>query len=230
LPPRDAPKISPPPCLENGFITFGSFNNLSKINIEVIRTWSALLDAVPDSRLLLRFSKLFDIPGTIEFFRDRFVSFGVDPERLIFQGFRETRQDHLLGLLEADVILDPFPCNGGTTSFEALWMGVPFITMNCDTLMGRQGLCKLTKVGLTDLIARTSSEYVEIGRKLSLDFPRINALRSSLRQMTEDKFFQYDQHIMEMETAFSHMWSRHLAGDAHTPFDVTDGIVTEHPG
>ncbi len=158
LPPSDAPALSPPPCLENGYVTFGSFNNHAKINDDVIDVWSKILVSIPNSRLILRSSTHFENPVTQAFFRERFIAQGVDAARLDFQGMRTTRSDHLTGMGEADIALDPFPCNGGTTSRESLWMGLPLITLNTNTFMGRQGLSYLTKLGMTDLIAHNSEQ------------------------------------------------------------------------
>lgn len=226
LPTADAPEPAPPPFLRNGFITFGSFNNHGKVNIKVIETWAALLAAVPDSKLLLRSSAYFDNPHTCDFFRERFKSFGTAPDRLIFHGLRKTRRDNLLGMQEADIALDPFPCNGGTTSRETLWMGLPLVTMTMDTFMSRQGVCYLSKVGLEDLIARTPDEYVELGRKLAADRQRIIDLRATLRPRVEAGILNYDQHIRELEAVYRVVWERHLAGQPPAPFHVTDGTVT----
>jgi protein O-GlcNAc transferase len=219
LPPQGAPQPNAPPCLEKGYVTFGSFNNLAKINDAVITVWSGVLMAVPKSRLILRSSRHFDNPTTCKFFRDRFAACGVDPARLDFQGNRATRQDHLRDMREADITLDPFPCNGGTTSCESLWMGVPLITMEGETYMGRQG------VG--DLICTTPETYIESARRLAMDPDRLSRLRKSLRTSVEREISNYDQHVLELETAYETMWCRHLQAARSNSFSVRDDQVLE---
>jgi protein O-GlcNAc transferase len=212
----------PPPCLENGYVTFGSFNNHSKIGDEVIATWAQVLLAIPRSKLILRSSVHFGNPTTQRFFRERFVAHGVEANRLEFQEMRATRSDHLAGMREADIVLDPFPCNGGTTSCEALWMGLPLVTMEIGTYMGRQGSSYLEKLGLTDLIATNTNDYVEIARRLSEDKSRLNTLRTTLRPRVTTTMFNYSLHTLELETAFGHMQSHLEFGEVPVPFAVKD--------
>lgn len=225
LPPTDAPAPLPPPCLQNGYVTFGSFNNHGKISDEVIATWAQVLLAVPNSRLILRSSIHFDNPTTKEFFLKRFVAQEIDASRLEFQGMRETRSDHLSGMREADIALDPFPCNGGTTSCEALWMGLPLVTLETATYMGRQGPSYLDKLGLTDLIATNTTDYVNIARNLAKDKDRLGTLRKTLRPKVEATMFNYSQHILELETAYEHMISQLKSARPPAPFFVKDKTI-----
>lgn len=227
LPPPDAPSPAPPPCLKNGYVTFGSFNNLAKIGDNVIAAWSQILKRVPRARLLLRSSIHFDNATTRTYFAQRFASHGVDTERLEFQGLKALRKDHLAGMREVDITLDPFPCNGGTTSCEALWMGLPLISMETDSYMGRQGASYLVKLGLDDFIARDTKAYVEKAVQLAADTQRVKALRETLRSKVESEIFDYDQHIQELETAYCHMIERFRAGKPPIPFNVRDNSVTE---
>ena len=227
LPPPEAPSPAPPPCLKNGYVTFGSFNNLAKIGDNVIAAWSRILASVPGSRLLLRRSIHFDNATTRAFFAQRFASHGIESERLEFQGLKALRKDDLAGMQEVDITLDPFPCNGGTTSCEALWMGLPLITMETDSYMGRQGASYLMKLGLEDFIARDTEGYVETAVRLATDSQRIAALRQTLRRQVESEIFDYDQHILELETAYSHMIDRLRAGKPPVTFDVRDNSVVE---
>lgn len=228
LPPQGAPDPLPPPCLENGHVTFGSFNNLAKIGDGVIAAWSAILDALPDARMILRSSIHFDNARTRSYFRDRFTARGIDPARLAFQGLKALRRDHLAGMGEADITLDPFPCNGGTTSCESLWMGLPLVTLETDSYMGRQGASYLAKLGLTDLIARTPDDYVDIAIRLATDFERLRSLRATLRPLVEREIFDYDHHVLELETAFRQMFLRHRSGLQPISFSVQGESVTEN--
>lgn len=228
LPPPGAPGPVPPPCLDNGYITFGSFNNLAKIGDGVIATWSAILAAVPDARMILRSSIHFDNERTRSYFAERFANHGIDANRLEFQGLKALRRDHLAGIGQADITLDPFPCNGGTTSCESLWMGLPLVTMETDSYMGRQGASYLHKLGLTDLIARTPENYIDIAVRLAADVGRLKALRASLRPLVEREIFDYEQHVRELEIAFHRMFSRHNAGLPPISFEVSGKSVTKN--
>lgn len=225
LPPRNAPAPLPPPYLQNGYVTFGSFNNHGKISDEVITTWAKVLLAVPNSRLILRSSIHFDNPTTKDFFLKRFVAHKIDASRLEFQGMRETRSDHLSGMREADIALDPFPCNGGTTSCEALWMGLPLVTLETATYMGRQGPSYLDKLGLTDLVATNTADYVNIARTLAKDKDRLGTLRKTLRPKVESAIFNYRQHILELETAYEHMISQLKSARLPTAFSVKNETI-----
>ena len=227
LPPADAPAPLPPPCLTNGYVTFGSFNNLAKISDGVIEAWSRLLAAVPDARLLLRSSIHFENETTRRFFAGRFASHGIDVARLQFEGLKASRRDHLAGMREVDIALDPFPCNGGTTSCEALWMGLPLVTMETDSYMGRQGLSYLAKLGQTDLVARSIDDYVAIAAGLAADTGRLARSRETQRRDVERGVFDYGQHILELETAYGHMFQRQKDGIPPAPFTVTDGNVSQ---
>ncbi|MBL4719719.1 MAG: tetratricopeptide repeat protein [Alphaproteobacteria bacterium] len=225
LPPTSAVTPAPPPCLKNGFITFGSFNNHAKINETVIRVWAAILKATPNSRLILRSSRYFENPITRAFFKERFAVEGVGVDQLEFQGFRTTRQEHLHDMNDADIALDPFPCNGGTTTCESLWMGLPLITMETDSYMGRQGASYLSKLGLQDLICHTPEAYLEVACRLASNIERIQQLRNTLRPAVESGVFSERQHVQELELAYETMWRRHRNNIAHTPFSVHDNHI-----
>ncbi|NKB57991.1 MAG: tetratricopeptide repeat protein [Alphaproteobacteria bacterium] len=227
LPPPDAPTPLPPPCLKNGYVTFGSFNNHAKIGDDVIAVWARILNAVPNARLILRSSIHFGNQTTRDFYQARFVAHGVDATRLEFQGMRATRADHLSGMQEADLTLDPFPCNGGTTSCEALWMGLPLVTMESETYMGRQGASYLAKLGLTDLIAHTATEYIDIAQRLALNTDRLANLRKTMRPIVEREIFNYQQHVLELETAYNHMMNRLKTGLPPASFMVNNKNTTE---
>jgi len=225
-PPTAPPAPRPPPCLENGFVTFGSFNNHAKIGERVVATWSRILDAVPDSRLILRSSGYFDDPATRNRLRDTFIAQGVDAARLDFQGLRATQDDHLTGMLEADIALDPFPFNGGTTSCEALWVGLPVITLTTEGFMGRQGLRCLTRTGIADLASETEDLYIANAVELAANPARLTGLRQTLPARVRAGLFAYDQHIQEIETAYDHMWARHRDGLKPARFSVENHDVT----
>jgi predicted O-linked N-acetylglucosamine transferase (SPINDLY family) len=177
LPRDDAPAVAPP---ARGSVTFGSFNNLAKVNDRVADVWARLLAAVPDSRLLLKFYQLGD-PPTRERHRARLLAAGIAAERLILEpGLRDWPQ-HMARYGVVDIALDPFPYNGTTTTCEALWMGVPVVTLAGDRHAGRVGASLLHQVGLDDLVARDADDYVAKAAALARDAARRTTLRATLR-------------------------------------------------
>ncbi|MBM3549871.1 MAG: tetratricopeptide repeat protein, partial [Alphaproteobacteria bacterium] len=143
-PPGDAPEPGPLPALEAGHITFGSCNNTSKHTPEVIALWAEVLSAVPDSRLLLKYLNRYASAGLRCRVERAFASHGVDPGRLEFVAGERGRRDQLALLNSVDIALDPFPFNGSTTTFEALWMGVPVVTLAGERFLSRVGASVLS--------------------------------------------------------------------------------------
>lgn len=178
------PDPAPPPCLTNGFITFGSFNTLNKLNPEVAALWAQVLHAVPESRLLLKAGPLAD--GSV---RQRvlalFASHGVPAGRIELRARVPDNDGHLKAYGWMDVALDPFPYNGTTTSCEALWMGVPVLTLPGDRHAARVGASLLTAVGRPDLIAGGADDFVRKAVALAGDRGRLVAGRQALRPLLQ---------------------------------------------
>jgi protein O-GlcNAc transferase len=179
-PPDDAPPVSELPALKTGGITFGSFNNLPKINEKVISLWSRLLQQVPDSCLLLK-SRQFADDHVRQRFLGLFSANGVASERIRLLPRTPSTAGHLALYHQVDIGLDPFPYNGTTTTCEALWMGAPVITLRGNRHAGRVGASILTRVGLEDLIAESEEQYVEICIKLAQDLDGLKKLRAEMR-------------------------------------------------
>jgi predicted O-linked N-acetylglucosamine transferase (SPINDLY family) len=224
-PPAGNPDPGPPPCLEAGQVTFASFNNLGKVTPAVVALWSRVLGAVPGSRLVMKSVNRFSDPGAREYFQGLFAGHGVGADRLELLTGGDDLQTHLTRYRAVDIALDPFPCNGGTTSCEALWMGVPVVTMAGETFMGRQGVNYLTKLGLEDLIARNADDYVAAAARLAADSERLASLRATLRGRVGERLFDPVSHVRELETAYGEMWRRFTAGAAPAPFGVSDNRV-----
>ena len=173
----DLPAVSDLPMLGNGYVTFGSFNNIAKINDLVVEVWADILTEAPEARLIV-----FGVHAGRA--RDRLVKlFG---QRNICGARVELRPlcdraAYLRGYGEVDVALDPFPYNGGTTSFDALAMGVPLITLAGKTSISRGGVTVLVNVGLPRLIAHSPQHYVSIAKKLAADPVGLGDLRAGLR-------------------------------------------------
>jgi predicted O-linked N-acetylglucosamine transferase (SPINDLY family) len=178
-PPADAPGVSPLPALEQGSVCFASFNNPAKITPQVIAVWAAILKRVPGSRLVLTFRGL-DRPAVAERFLALFAAEGIEPSRVELSGW-STHLELLAQYQRVDLALDPWPYNGGLTTCEALWMGVPVVTCPGETFAGRHALAHLSNVGLTETIAADLAEYADLAVTLAGDLPRLAAIRSRLR-------------------------------------------------
>jgi len=179
-PPHDAPDVAPPPALRNGFVTFGSFNSIQKISDGLIDAWGRVLTAVPSARLVLKSVNFADdaLRATIA---ARFASGGIDAARLSLLKPEDKTANHLLAYAGVDVALDPFPYNGTTTTCEALWMGVPVVTLAGNSHAGRVGLSLVNAVGSPELAGKTVTEYVDIAKRLAGDPNLLAGFRASLR-------------------------------------------------
>lgn len=185
LPPDGAPDIAGLPALESESITFGSFNNLPKLNEKVIKVWSEILLQVPGSSLLLKSRQLAD-ESTSRRYMDLFIKNGVTPDRIRTLPATSSILEHLELYNRVDIALDPFPYNGTTTTCEALWMGVPVVTLRGNRHSSRVGTSILTRVGLKELVAETENDYVSKGAGLACDLGRLQALRKGMcRRMKE---------------------------------------------
>jgi predicted O-linked N-acetylglucosamine transferase (SPINDLY family) len=157
-PPEGMPDVSPPPCRRNGFVTFGCFSRTARINDRVLDAWAAIMRGVPDARLMLN-AKPFQEEAAREAFEARFAERGVEPERLDLV-YTTPQRKTWSAYGEIDIALDPFPHNAGTTTIEALWMGVPVVSL-CDRApVGRFGASILGAVGLNDWVADDAADYV----------------------------------------------------------------------
>lgn len=178
-PPPHAPDVAPLPALENGFITFGCFNNLAKITPPVLETWAEILRRMPTSRIILMTHQLSDA-ATADRLRQSLGSLSIDDRRVELRGSAGHRA-LLRSYRDVDVILDPFPYSGGLTTCEALWMGVPVITLPGETFASRHSASHVSNVGLADWVCDSVSEYINTALGKTADFEALSALRSGLR-------------------------------------------------
>ncbi len=177
--PGPAPLVSPElPAQRSGQVTFGCLNNPAKVSDDVLAVWSRVLASVPGSRLLLRTVVGRDAEKRV---RNVLTRHGISPERLLFASTAATRFDYLELYHAVDIGLDPFPYNGVTTTCDALWMGVPVISLAGQMSVARQGVRFLRSVGLDELLAETPENYVTLASDLARDPARLAALRSALR-------------------------------------------------
>ncbi|CAA7618642.1 tetratricopeptide repeat protein [Magnetospirillum sp. UT-4] len=178
-PPDTLPAVGPLPAARDGAVTFGSFNNLAKLTPPTVALWSRVLAAVPGSRLLLK-TRGLDDAGIAERVRADFAAHGIDPARLLLEGGVPHGE-----LLEAynrvDIALDPVPYAGGLTTCEALWMGVPVVTLRGNSFAGRHSAGHLTAAGLPDWIAEDGEGFVARAVALAGDLDGLAAIRAGLR-------------------------------------------------
>ena len=212
-----ADPIDHPPRDDNGFTTFGCFNNFTKVTDRTLKCWAEILIRAPDARLLL---EIAGIDG--EAFRGeteaRLVSLGLPLDRVILEPRKPSNQYVLYNKI--DIALDPFPYNGGTTTMDALWMGVPVLALAGKHFGARMGVTFLNNVGLPELVAEDEAAYVDLATNLGTDPSRLRAVRHNLRQkMSASPVMDYAAFARDIETAYRGMWQRwcanqSIAGDA----------------
>lgn len=214
-PPEDGLEVEETPAVKNGFVTFGSFNNFSKVTQGVIQLWARVLKSVPDSHLILKTGGL-DEKGLRKRIYNQFAALGVSADRLELLGRDASREEHFKKYNLLDIGLDPFPYNGTTTICESLWMGVPVVTLEGHTHAGRVGVSLMNNLELTELIARSENEYVEICMRLASDLAHLKQLRSGMRArmkasplMNEKEFTRY------LEEAYKNIWKDYVNGQSH---------------
>ena len=196
-----APEVSPLPSLQSRSITFGSFNNTSKLNSEVFDVWAKVLQAVPNARLVLKWRTLLDEPlchSIQKAFEDR----GVSASRIELRP-ASFHVDMLKEYADIDIALDPFPFTGGLTSCEALWMGVPVITFPQSNVVSRQTFAFLTSIGKTHWVAKDEHDYVRIAKELAADLTALAINRATLRQtMRKSPLMDVHGFTEKLEQAF----------------------------
>lgn len=206
-PPAESPAVGPLPAAATGWITFGSCNNAAKLNDRVFALWARVLAAVPKSRLLLKYVNWFANPSARSRILDAFAGYGIDPARIAFDGERVARARHLEILNRIDIALDPFPFNGCTTTFEALWMGVPVVSLAGERWLGRMGIGTLAPLGLERMAAGNEEQYVGIARALASDLAALKALRAGLRaRVAASPLVDAERYARSVESAYRAAW------------------------
>lgn len=206
-PPDVEVAVSPLPALSNQFVTFGCFNNLSKMNAEVVALWARILNAVPGSRLFL-LAPQFKENTVVQTVVDRFGDQGVAPARLELEA-AVPRADYLAAYQRIDIALDPFPFPGGTTTMEALWMGVPVLTLAGERFLSRQGVGLMMNAELPEWVAKDKEDYLNKAVSLAMDWPQLSVLRTSLRQQVlASPVFDAPRFAQHFEEAIRGMWNK----------------------
>jgi predicted SAM-dependent methyltransferase len=215
-PPADAPSISPLPMLTNGYVTFGSFNNAAKINDDVIHAWASILSALPESRLLLKGHAFVSQHG-----RDRvskeLIRRGITQDRFELIEWRANIQNHLELYREIDIALDTFPYNGTTTTCEALWMGVPVVTLCGQRHSCRVGASLLTCLRMTELISESVSDYIACATALASDSERLEQIHNTLRdRMASSPLLDHVGFTRNLENIYRAMWKEWCAAAGYS--------------
>lgn len=208
-PPGLALEVGPLPALAAGHVTFGCFNNLSKMGDAVVALWAKVLLAVPNARLFLKTRQLND-PDFCASIRRRFAACGIPAERLILEG-SAPRFELLAAYQRVDMALDPFPYPGGTTSVEAIWMGVPLLTRRGDRFLSHVGECIAHNAGLKDWVAADDDDYVAKAAHFAGNLTQLAALRAQLRQQAlASPLFDAPRFARNFEAALWGMWQQRL--------------------
>ncbi|KDP36193.1 hypothetical protein JCGZ_08837 [Jatropha curcas] len=212
-PSPEAGTVSPTPALANGFVTFGSFNNLAKITPTVLQVWARILCAVPNSRLVVK-CKPFCCDSVRQRFLKMLEDLGLESLRVDLLPLILLNHDHMQAYSLMDISLDTFPYAGTTTTCESLYMGVPCVTMAGAVHAHNVGVSLLSNVGLGHLIAKNEDEYVQLALQLASDIPALSNLRMSLRDlMSKSPVFDGPNFTLGLESAYRNMWKRYCNGD-----------------
>lgn len=204
-PPRADVAVSPLPALTNGYVTFGCFNNLTKMNDAVVALWAQILNAVPASRLFLKARQLQQASAQREVIA-RFAAHGIEPGRLILENYAP-RENYLAAYQKVDIALDPFPYPGGTTTVEALWMGVPVLTLAGERFLSRQGVGLMMNAGLAEWVAADPDDYLARAVEHAGDLQKLATLRAGLRsQVITSPIFDAPRFAKHFEAALRGMW------------------------
>lgn len=203
--PELAPDVAPLPALHNAYITFGCFQNMTKVSDEVLKVWAEVMQALPTAKLRWQ-SKSFADAHIVATTSKRLQQCGIAPERVTLLG-KVSRQEYLAGYAEVDMVLDSFPFTGGTTTCEALWMGVPTLTLAGNTLIARQGASMMTAAGLADWVVNTPEQYVQQALHFAHDITKLASLRAGLRaQVQVSPLMDGQRFARHMEIALRSIW------------------------
>ena len=194
-------------------LTFGSFNNVPKLTPHTVKLWAAVLKEVPGSRLLLK-APSFNDKGAVEAFAQRFLAEGIARDRLEFRG-PVGLADMMAEYADVDIALDPVPYNGGTTTLQALWMGVPVVVKAGGNFVSRMGASFMTAAGLNDWVAQSDADYVRIAAAMARDRQALLSLKRGLRERLQAcPAWDIDQYTRDFEGALRQMWVAHCQGQS----------------
>ena len=210
----DAPPVNPPPALLRGHVTFGCYNNLPKVSPRAVALWAQVLAAVPDSRMVVKAPGLDDPPTRERLWR-RFAAHAIPRHRVALLGLTSPLPRFLAEYGRIDIALDSLPYGGGTTTCEALWMGVPVVTLAGRHFFERMGASILTHAGVPELVAASEDDFVRIAVARARDVPGLVELRSELRdRLCASRLCDGPAYARALESAYRRMWRAALAPTA----------------
>jgi SAM-dependent methyltransferase len=212
-------EVAPPPCLQNGYVTFGCFNNTAKLNGLVFDVWGRILTLLPDARLILKW-RTFNDDLLRQQVHAAFAERGISNERIELRG-PSFHVDLLTEYADIDIALDPFPFTGGLTSCEALWMGVPVITWPQSRPVSRQTFAILSAIGLPELAAQDADDYLQIAVTLADDRARLHSLRAGMRdRMQASPLMQVERFTRQLEQTFTDLYQDISTRERERPMHV----------
>jgi len=198
-------QLSDPPVLSNGYVTFGAFNRVTKMTDEVVALWARILHAVPQSRIMLK-HHAFVSPVTQSEMLEKFTSHGIAADRVIIRGLT-ARAEHLATFKDVDISLDPFPHNGGISTFESLQLGVPAVAMLGKAPASRVAGAILSAVGLPDWIAQDADGYLECAVKFAAMPDLLKTLRHQIpATLSSSPIGNNVLYTRAVEAAYRKMW------------------------
>ena len=216
--------ITSAPCTKKGYVTFVSFNNFTKVTDEMLKVWSKILDGVPKSRLYLKGIAFLE-NGGLALAKERFKAAGIDIDRVDLEGL-ET--EYIQKYERADIALDTFPYPGGGTTCDALYMGVPVITLVGERHNSRFGYSLLMNIGLEELCAFSEEEYIQKAVDLANDWERIREYHLTIRRKMEESPVMNDTIYMgEIEAAYEKIFNAWVNNDPLPDFPQEPELVTE---
>ncbi|WP_254208070.1 O-linked N-acetylglucosamine transferase family protein [Lelliottia amnigena] len=213
-----APEVSPLPALRNGYITFGSFNRLNKINDQVLKVWAKLLQSYPESKLLMGFMTEADLVASMT---QRLLKLGITQDRLIYKGLARI-EEYLAYHHEIDILLDSFPYTGGTTTHHGAWMGVPTLTLCGPTIACQQGVDIMTSYGLEQFIVYSEQEYIDKAVYWRDHMPELAAIRAGMRAQIPIKNEPGFNVAANFEKALREAWQLYCRGEQPRTLMITD--------
>jgi predicted O-linked N-acetylglucosamine transferase (SPINDLY family) len=213
--PDSFPDVAPSPCQNKDYVVFGSFGAAHKINADVIRLWCRILHEMPNAKLFMK-AGVFTHDAYVSVYKRLFAQGGIDLNRIRFEGFSE-HFDMLKLYGDVDIALDSFPHAAGTTTMEALWQGVPVISLcNTDRYCTQNGRIVLTAVGHPELVARTEEEYIAKAIALASDKNRLNDYRMNLRNdFKKSTLSDVKSFVSRLEDSYEQMWKKYCKDHAH---------------
>jgi protein O-GlcNAc transferase len=214
-PPSGSPNVTPLPAFDNGYVTFGSFNDIAKVTSHVLDLWARILQQVSGSHLLVKNAAFRNGQASARM-RQFFVECGIEPERIELLPDEPSPSRALQQHAALDIALDTFPFAGVISTFLALWMGVPVVSFAGHHHLTRVGLSILSNAGLPELAARSDDGYVQTAVGLATDLPALSALRATLRRRVQHSALMDAARLAHnVEAAYRGMWRRWCTDASH---------------